>query len=94
MDAGDKLAEKGINLFSYGDKSKGYAMSSWISALTDRINGPEWTESILNGDGAKFTDEGFIQGIGIMSELAKAGYLNKDLNSVDNDTMVNYYFVT
>ncbi|PYY25069.1 ABC transporter substrate-binding protein [Paenibacillus illinoisensis] len=92
MDAGDKLAEKGINLFSYGDKSKGYAMSSWISALTDRINGPEWTESILNGDGAKFTDEGFIQGIGIMSELAKAGYLNKDLNSVDNDTMVNYYF--
>lgn len=92
MDAGGKLAEKGVNLFSYGDKSKGYAMSSWISALTDRISGPEWTESILTGGGAKFTDKGFVQAIGIMSDLAKAGYLNKDLNSVDSDTMVNYYF--
>ncbi|WP_249899030.1 extracellular solute-binding protein [Paenibacillus sp. PK3_47] len=92
MDAGEKLKEKGINLFSYGDKSKGYAMSSWISALTDRINGPDWTESILNGGGAKFTDDGFVKGISMMSELAKAGYLNKDLNSVDTDTMVNYYF--
>ncbi|WP_150270858.1 extracellular solute-binding protein [Paenibacillus tepidiphilus] len=92
MDAGAKLAEKGINLFSYGDKSKGYALSSWISALTDRATGPEWTDSILSGGGAKFTDEGFVKAIGIMSDLAKAGYLNKDLNSVDADAMVNYYF--
>lgn len=92
MDAGQKLKDKGINLFSYGDKSKGYALSSWISALTDRVNGPQWTESILSGGGAKFTDPGFVKAISIMSELAKGGYMNKDLNSVDTDTMVNYYF--
>lgn len=92
MEAGRKLADKGINLFSYGDKSKGYALSSWISALTDRATGPEWTESILTGGGAAFTDPGFVQGITIMSDLAAAGYLNKDLNSIDTDTMISYYF--
>lgn len=92
MQAGEKLADKGINLFSYGDKSKGYAISSWISALTDRFTGPEWTESILAKDGAKFTDDGFVEAVTVMSDLAKAGYLNKDLNSIDTETMVNYYF--
>ncbi|TYP73344.1 extracellular solute-binding protein [Paenibacillus methanolicus] len=92
MDAGRKLADKGVNLFSYGDKSKGYAMSSWISALTDRHTGPEWTASILSGGGAAFTDPGFVNAISIMSDLSKAGYLNKDMNSVDGDTMVSYYF--
>lgn len=92
MDAGRKLADKGINLFSYGDKSKGYALSSWISSLTDRSTGPEWTESILAGSGASFTDSGFVEAISTMSELSKAGYLNKDMNSVDSDTMVTYYF--
>ncbi|SFB50414.1 raffinose/stachyose/melibiose transport system substrate-binding protein [Cohnella sp. OV330] len=92
MDAGSKLAAKGINLFSYGDKGKGYALSSWISALTDRYNGPAWTESILAGNGAAFTDAGFIQAITTMSNLSKSGYLNKDMNSVDGDTMVSYYF--
>lgn len=92
MDAGRKLADKGINLFSYGDKAKGYAMSSWISALTDRVTGPEWTESILAGSGAAFTDPGFVQAITLMSDMAAAGMFNKDLNSIDSDTMVSYYF--
>lgn len=92
MDAGKKLADKGINLFSYGDKAKGYALSSWISALTDRSTGPEWTESILAGSGASFNDPAFIKAISIMSDLSKSGYLNKDMNSIDGDTMVTYYF--
>ncbi|MFD2701374.1 extracellular solute-binding protein [Paenibacillus shunpengii] len=92
MQAGERLADKGINLFSYGDKSKGYAISSWISALTDRFTGPEWTESILAKGGAKFTDNGFVEAVTVMSDLASAGYLNKDLNSIDTETMVNYYF--
>lgn len=92
MDAGRKLADKGITLFSYGDKSKGYALSSWISALTDRITGPEWTNSILAGSGAAFTDEGFVKAIKLMADMAGAGMLNKDLNSIDTDAMVSYYF--
>ncbi|MCM3781460.1 extracellular solute-binding protein [Neobacillus mesonae] len=92
MDAGKKLEDKGIHLFSYGDKSKGYALSSWISALTDRFTGPKWTESILAKDGAKFTDDGFVKAITVMSDLADAGYLNKDLNSIDTEMMINYYF--
>lgn len=92
IDAGQKLIDKGITPFSYGDKSKGYSLSSWISALTDRVTGPEWTDSILSRSGASFNDPGFIKAITLMKDMAERGFFNKDLNSVDSDTMINYYF--
>ena len=56
LDAVDKFKEKGITPFVMGNKPNWPAESCWLSTLGDRFTGPEWTQSILDGSGAKFTD--------------------------------------
>lgn len=91
VDANEKLKDKGVTPISYGNDGA-YTLSSWLSSLTDRITGPEWTESIIAGDGAAFTDNGFVQATTLINDMAKSDFFNKDLNSINPDTMIQYYF--
>ncbi|MDF2964341.1 MAG: hypothetical protein K0S39_6076 [Paenibacillus sp.] len=92
IDLNEKLKARGVTPMSFGNKNKSYAMYAWLNILTDRIVGTEWTESIIKGNGAAFTDPGFIQAASLIEEMLKKGYFNKDLNTIDPNTMVTYYF--
>lgn len=92
MDASEKIKQKGILPFVMGNKGSIFAESSWLSALGDRVTGPEWTQSIIEGNGAKFTDPEFVKALSLMYDLGQNGYLNKDINSVKQDMAKTYYY--
>ncbi|HZG85808.1 extracellular solute-binding protein [Paenibacillus sp.] len=91
-DASEKLKAKGILPFAFANKDKGYALDMWFSVLADRFAGPEWTKSIVEGTGAKYTDPEFVSALTLLSDMAKAEYFNKDLNSIDGDAMHRYFY--
>ena len=92
LDAVDKFKEKGITPFVMGNKPNWPAESCWLSTLGDRFTGPEWTQSILDGSGAKFTDEPFVKALTAFQELAQRGAFNEDINSIDDTEQNTVYF--
>lgn len=92
LDAFEKLKSKGIIPIAMGNKNGDPAQSGWLAVIADRYTGSEWFESICEGEGASFTDPEFVRALKAFKDLADKGYLNKDLNSIDNTTMQNYFF--
>ncbi|MDD3278600.1 MAG: extracellular solute-binding protein [Lachnospiraceae bacterium] len=92
LDAVQKFNEKGITAFVMGNKPNWPAESCWLSTLGDRFTGPDWTSSILKGDGAKFTDDTFVAALTAFKELADAGAFNADINSIDDQEQQSVYF--
>lgn len=92
LDAVEKFKEAGIVPFVMGNKANWPAESNWLSTLGDRFTGAEWTNSIINGDGAAFTDEEFVAALTCFQELAEAGAFNEDINSLDDSEQNTVYF--
>lgn len=92
LNAVDKFNEKGITPFVMGNKANWPAESCWLSTLGDRFTGNEWTYSIVDGDGAKFTDESFVKALTCFQDLAKRGAFNEDINSLDDQEQNTVYF--
>jgi raffinose/stachyose/melibiose transport system substrate-binding protein len=88
----EKLKKAGITPFAFGNKSSSYTQYAWLSSLSDRMTGPDWTHSICDGTGAKFTDKPFVDAVSIIDDFRKKGYFNVDLNSIDGSMMAQYYF--
>lgn len=92
LDAVEKFKEAGITPFVMGNKANWPAESNWLSTLGDRFTGTEWTNSIINGEGAAFTDEEFVAALTCFQELAQAGAFNEDINSLDDVEEDTVYF--
>ncbi len=92
LDAVEKFKEAGIVPFVMGNKANWPAESCWLSTLGDRFTGSEWTHSIINGEGAAFTDEEFVAALTCFQELAEAGAFNEDINSLDDVEQNTVYF--
>lgn len=92
LDAVQKFKDKGITAFVMGNKANWPAESCWLSTLGDRFTGNEWTYSIVDGDGAKFTDESFVKALTCFQELAESGAFNADINSLDDTEQNTVYF--
>lgn len=92
LDAVDKFNEKGIKTFVMGNKPNWPAESCWLSTLGDRFTGPEWTKSIVEGTGAKFTDQEFIDALTAFQDLVDRGAFNDDINSIDDTEQNSVYF--
>lgn len=92
LDAVEKFKEKGISAFVMGNKANWPAESCWLSTLGDRFTGNEWTYSIVDGDGARFTDDSFIDALTCFQNLAESGAFNEDINSLDDTEQNTVYF--
>lgn len=92
LDAVEKFKEKGITAFVMGNKANWPAESCWLSTLGSRFTGDEWTYSIVDGSGAKFTDESFVKALECFRDLAKRGAFNADINSLDDTEQNTVYF--
>ena len=80
-----------ITPIGFGNKSNSYTQYAWLSSLSDRMTGPEWTFSICDGDGASFLDQPYIDALAYLDDWRAKGYFNVDLNSVDMDMITQYY---
>lgn len=84
LEAVDKIKALGIVPISLGNKGKWNAESVILSTLANRYTGDEWYQSIRDRNGAKFTDPEFVSALTALSDLAKAGAFNTDVNSIDD----------
>ena len=88
----DKINAKGYTPISMGNKGKWLAESCYLSTIGNRFTGTEWTRSIIDNKGAKFTDQAFIDALAYFQSLADKGAFNSDLNSIDyKQQRVPYY---
>lgn len=92
LDAVDKFNAEGITPFVMGNQANWPAESCWLSTLGDRYTGAAWTQSILDGTGASFTDDSFVAALTTFQELAEVGGFNADINSLDDSEQNTVYF--
>lgn len=92
LNAVEKFKEKGISPFVMGNKANWPAESCWLSTLGNRFTGDEWTYSIVDGSGSKFTDDSFVKALTCFQELADSGAFNEDINSLDDTEQNTVYF--
>lgn len=79
-----KLKDKGLIPIALGNKAQWVLQSSYISTIGDRLTGSDFLPAVLETGKKKFTDEKFIQAVGIIKELSEMGAFNEDFNSIDN----------
>lgn len=92
LDLIDKLKANGVTPFALGNKEQWVANSCILSTLGDRFTGSDWFRSIVAKEGAKFTDQEFVDSLAALQGLSKAGAFNEDMNSINGDQSKTLYF--
>jgi raffinose/stachyose/melibiose transport system substrate-binding protein len=87
-----KLKEKGYVPIAVGNKDKWLMQSSILSTLGDRFTGTDWTMSIKDRSGAKFTDPDFVNALKEIKALSEMKAFNTDLNSISNSDQRGLYY--
>ena len=92
----EKAAEyfngQGITTVAFGNGGKWQANSDFLSTLGNRYTGPDWFLSLINKDGAAFTDEAFVKALTETQHLfTETKIFNEDFNSVTNEDAREYY---
>lgn len=87
-----KLKEKGYVPIAVGNKDKWLMQSSILSTLGDRFTGTDWTMSIKDRTGAKFTDPEFVNALKEIKALSDMDAFNTDLNSISNNDQRGLYY--
>ncbi|OXM87630.1 extracellular solute-binding protein [Paenibacillus rigui] len=83
----DTFKKNNVTPIALGNKAAWLAQSSIFSSLADRVTGTEWFLKAAAQDGAKFTDPQFVQALGYLQQLGKAGAFQEGFNSIDNTQM-------
>ena len=92
----EKAAEyfngQGITTVAFGNGGKWQANSDFLSTLGNRYTGPDWFLSLINKEGAAFTDEVFVKALKETQHLFnETDIFNEDFNAVTNEDAREYY---
>lgn len=91
----EKAAEiiaNGQTPIAFGNGGQWQANSCFISSLGDRYTGEDWFWSLVNKEGAKFTDDVFVAALAETQRLfTQTDLFNKDFNAVTNEDAREYY---
>ena len=92
----EKAAEyfngQGITTVAFGNGGQWQANSDFLSTLGNRYTGPDWFLSLINKDGAAFTDEAFVKALKETQHLFnETDIFNEDFNAVTNEDAREYY---
>ena len=92
----EKAAEyfngQGITTVAFGNGGKWQANSDFLSTLGNRYTGPDWFLSLINKDGAAFTEEEFVKALKETQHLFnETDIFNEDFNAVTNEDAREYY---
>ena len=81
-----------ITTVAFGNGGKWQANSDFLSTLGNRYTGPDWFLSLINKDGAAFTDEAFVKALKETQHLfTETDIFNEDFNAVTNEDAREYY---
>ncbi len=83
IDCFTKLKEAGYVPLGMGNSGQWVANSCMFGALGNRGGGDSWYDDIMNGTGDGFLDADMLKGVEKMAELAEMGFMNSNMNSID-----------
>ena len=86
------IKEKGYIPIGLGNGGQWLAPSCVLNTFCYRFVDREWFDSLVNGEGAAWTDEAIVNALTDFQALALAGAFNDDMNSVDQDGMYQLYY--
>lgn len=90
--ASEYFGEQGITTVAFGNGGQWQANSCFLSTLGNRYTGPDWFKSLINKEGAAFTDEAFVKALEETQRLfTETSIFNEDFNSVTNEDAREYY---
>ena len=90
--AAEYFNDQGITTVAFGNGGKWQANSDFLSTLGNRYTGPDWFLSLINKDGAAFTDEAFVNALKETQHLFnETDIFNEDFNAVTNEDAREYY---
>lgn len=90
--ASEYFNEQGITTVAFGNGGKWQANSCFLSTLGNRYTGPEWFQSLINKEGAAFTDEAFVKALEETKRLfTETSIFNEDFNAITNEDAREYY---
>ena len=90
--ASEYFKDQGIDTVAFGNGGKWQANSDFLSTLGDRYTGKDWFQSLIDKDGAAFTDEAFVKALTETQHLfTETDIFNEDYNSVTNEDAREYY---
>lgn len=92
LNAIEKINAKGYTPIALGNSAKWVAESCLFNTFAYRYVTADWFNSLKNGEGAKFTDEAFVQALEGFQKLAVDGAFNSDMNSIDNMQQKTMYY--
>ena len=87
-----RIRDAGYIPIAMGNRSPWLGQSVYLSTVAVRFTGEEWFQSILDRDGASFTDAPFVAALDAMQNLAEIGAFNDDFLSIDNTAMRRLYY--
>lgn len=91
-DAIVRLRDAGHIPIAMGNRAPWLGQSCYLSTIAVRYTGEAWFQSILDRDGAAFTDRPFVAALEAMQNLAEIGAFNDDFLSIDNTAMRRLYY--
>ena len=90
--ASEYFNEQGVTTVAFGNGGKWQANSDFLSTLGNRYTGPDWFLSLINKEGAAFTDDKFVAALTEMQHLFQDTQIfNEDFNAVTNEDAREYY---
>jgi raffinose/stachyose/melibiose transport system substrate-binding protein len=78
---------------SFGNRDKWQIDSCFLSTVGDRFTGSDWTYSMIENRGAKFTDANFLAALKFTQDIFQSGIFNPDFNVVSNNDSNDYYIL-
>jgi raffinose/stachyose/melibiose transport system substrate-binding protein len=92
IDMLNKLKAAGHTPIVLGNKANWLVPSLLFNTIVYRFTGVDWYYSLRENRGAKFTDPQFVASAVLMQQMAKDGYFNSDINSIDQHQMYTVYY--
>ncbi|WMJ89375.1 extracellular solute-binding protein [Anaerocolumna sp. MB42-C2] len=91
LKAKDYFKDQGIDTIAFGNGSKWQVNSTFLATIGDRFTGPDWTHSLIEKKGAKFTDKAFVDALKFTKDAFASGVFNQDFNAITNEDAREYY---
>lgn len=90
--ANDYFVENGyIDTIAFGNSGQWQINSCFQSTIGDRFTGADWFQSIINKEGAAFTDEEFVDSLQFTKDVFASGIFNDDFNAINNEDAREYF---
>lgn len=76
---------------AFGNGGQWQINSCFLSVIGNRFTGDEWFKSIIDKNGAKFTDDTFVSALDFTKDIFDSGVFNEDFNAIGNEDAREYY---